>query len=151
MSKLPKPISNYVERFITQYNSLSLEKSDVEYLTDLIINKKSQVNNLLMSGLGASTLILRLGAVINLSIKLEEGSDEEDVLLMKQILDNIREILPSDTNWKNVLKITCGKKSKWAKFIYDDKSEHSLMDKFVSFRNRYVHEIIVLKPDHAKK
>ena len=50
--------------------------------------------------------MLRLGAVINLSIKLEEGSDEEDVILMKQILDNIREILPTDTNWKNILKIT---------------------------------------------
>ncbi len=151
MSRIPKPISNYVDRFISQYKSLNLENNDLDFLTDLIINKKTQVNNLLMSGLGASTLILRLGAVINLSIKLEEGSDEEDVLLMKQILDNIREILPSDTNWKNVLKITCDPKSEWYKSVNTEDSSRSLMDKFVTFRNRYVHEIIVLKPDHAQK
>ena len=57
---------------------------------------------MLMSGLGQVHLS-KTPAVINLLL-LEEGSDEEDALLMKQILDNIREILPSDTNWNNVLK-----------------------------------------------
>ena len=34
-----------------------------------------------------------LGAVINLAKKLEEGSDEEDALLIRQILDNLSEII----------------------------------------------------------
>ena len=49
--------------------------------------QKSAVNNLFMAGLGASTLILRLGAVIQLSKKLEEGTPEDDALLMKQIVE----------------------------------------------------------------
>ena len=81
MSKLPSPISNYVERFKSQYNDLQIEGLDLDTFSELIIQKKSQINNMLMSGLGASTLVLRLSAVINLSIKLEEGSDEEDALL----------------------------------------------------------------------
>ena len=151
MSKLPSPISNYVERFKSQYNDLQIEGLDLDTFSELIIQKKSQINNMLMSGLGASTLILRLSAVINLSMKLEEGSDEEDALLMKQILDNIREILPSDTNWNNVLKITCEKDSPWYKYVVQEKGDRPAFDKFVTFRNRFVHEIITLNPLHSKK
>ena len=38
-----------------------------------------------MSGLGAFTLLLCLGAVMNLTKKLEEDSDEEDALLILKI------------------------------------------------------------------
>lgn len=151
MSNLPKPISSYVERFDNQYKSLKLDNADTSTIEELILNKKNQINNLLMSGLGASTLMLRLGAVINLSIKLEEGSDEEDVILMKQILDNIREILPTDTNWKNILKITSSEKSPWFPFVNSEKSKLSLFEKFVSFRNNFVHERISLRPSDSKK
>ena len=151
MSNLPKPISNYIERFNYQYKSLKLDNADTSTIEELILNNKAQINNLLMSGLGASTLILRLGAVINLSIKLEEGSDEEDVLLMKQILDNIREILPTDTNWKNILKITSSEDSPWHPFVNSQKSKLSLFEKFVSFRNKFVHERISLRPSDSKK
>jgi hypothetical protein len=106
MSKLPKPISNYVDRFHQQFEALNLSAASNEDYEDLINNNASRLNNLLMSGLGACTLILRMGAVINLAKKLEEGSDEEDALLMKQIIDNLREVLPSDTNWKTIWKIT---------------------------------------------
>ena len=151
MSNLPKPISNYVERFNNQYKSLKLDNANTSTIEELILNKKAQINNLLMSGLGASTLMLRLGAVINLSIKLEEGSDEEDVILMKQILDNIREILPTDTNWKNILKITSSEDSPWFPFVNSEKSKLSLFEKFVSFRNNFVHEIISLRPSDSKR
>ena len=151
MSKIPKPISNYVERFLIQYKDLKIENIELDEFSELIIQEKSQINNMLMSGLGASTLILRLSAVINLSIKLEEGSDEEDTLLMKQILDNIREVLPSDTNWKNILKITSDNQSLWYKCVNAEGSNSSITDRFVTFRNKFVHEIILLKPDHAKK
>lgn len=145
MKNLPKPISNYVIRFVEQFNSLEIGTSDKSRMSDLIISKKSQLNNLLMSGLGASTLILRLGAVINLSKKLEQGSDDEDALLMKQIIDNLREILPSDTNWKTIWEITCDSESKWANCVTREKGKPSLMEKFITFRNKYVHEIISLK------
>ena len=97
-----------------------------------------------MSGLGASTLILRLGAVINLSRKLEEGDAEEDALLMKQILENLREVLPTDTNWKRVWQITCDLKSPWAECVNSAKGGQSLMERFVSFRNKYVHQTIYM-------
>ena len=148
MKKLPKPISNYVDRFHEQYTSLKINDEEYE---DLILNRPSQLNNLLMSGLGACTLILRLGAVINLAKKIEEGSDEEDALLMKQILDNLREVLPSDTNWKNIWKITCDPDSKWYKCVDSEKGKQSLMEEFVSFRNKYVHGIISIQINHTKK
>ena len=151
MSKLPQPISNYVNRFIDQYNSLGIDSADEETFLNLILNNKSQINNLLMSGLGASTLILRLGAVINLSKKLEKGSDAEDAVLMKQIIDNLREILPSDTNWKIIWEITCESGSDWSLCVDRGKENQSLMGKFVTFRNKYVHEIISLRPSDIKK
>ena len=107
MKNLPQPLSTYVTRFIVQYNELKISSLDENAISELIINNKSQLNNLLMSGLGASTLILRLGAVINLSKKLDKGNDDEDAVLMKQLIDNLRETLPSDTNWKTIWEITC--------------------------------------------
>ena len=59
MSKLPKPLSNYVDRFIEQYSELELENIDQEGLENLVLKSPTQLNNLFMSGLGASTLILR--------------------------------------------------------------------------------------------
>ena len=69
MSKLPKPISNYVDRFRQQYEALNLSAASNEDYEDLINNNASRLNNLLMSGLGACTLILRMGADYKLSQK----------------------------------------------------------------------------------
>ena len=149
MSKLPKPLSNYVDRFTDQYSQLGLENITNEELTDLILNCPTQLNNLFMSGLGASTLILRLGAVIQLSMRLEEGDAEEDALLMKQILENLREILPTDTNWKTVWQICCEPDSKWAKYVESEKGSQSLIEQFISFRNKYVHELISINTQHV--
>ena len=151
MSKLPQPISNYVDRFREQFESLNLSTASNEYYENLINNSSSRLNNLLMSGLGACTLILRMGAVINLAKKIEEGSDEEDALLMKQIIDNLREVLPSDTNWKTIWKITCDPESDWFKCVDSEKGSQSLMEAFVTFRNKYVHGIIELRINHLKK
>ena len=149
MSKLPKPLSNYVDRFTDQYSQLGLENITNEELTDLILNCPTQLNNLFMSGLGTSTLILRLGAVIQLSMRLEEGDVEEDALLMKQILENLREILPTDTNWKTVWQICCEPDSKWAKYVESEKGSQSLIEQFISFRNKYVHELISINTQHV--
>ena len=151
MSKLPQPISNYVDRFREQFESLNLSAASNEDYENLINNSSSRLNNLLMSGLGACTLILRMGAVINLAKKIEEGSDEEDALLMKQIIDNLREVLPSDTNWKTIWKITCDPESDWFKCVDSEKGSQSLMEGFVTFRNKYVHGIIELRINHLKK
>jgi hypothetical protein len=151
MSTLPEPINSYVTRFNEQFKALSLHDSDYDTYEKLVTNNSSQLNNLLMSGLGACTLLLRLGAVINLAKKLEEGSDEEDALLIRQILDNLREVLPSDTNWKTIWKITCDPNSIWYECVKSKKGKQSLMEKFVTFRNKYVHGIISIRPNNIKK
>ncbi len=147
MSELPKPISNYVNRFLVQYRELELENIDHEGLENLVLTRPALINNLFMSGLGASTLILRLGAVIQLAKRLDEGDTDEDALLMKQILENLREILPSDTNWKTIWQICCEPESDWSKCIEDEKGNQSLMERFITFRNKYVHELISVKVD----
>ena len=104
MKNLPQPLSTYVTRFIDQYNVLNISSLDENAMSELIINNKSQLNNLLMSGLGASTLILRLGAVINLSKKLDKGNDDEDAVLMKQIIEYVWSF--NDINFNSILKIS---------------------------------------------
>jgi hypothetical protein len=148
MSNLPKPLNNYVDRFIDQYSQLELDKIDKEGFENLVLNSPTQLNNLFMSGLGASTLILRLGAVVNLSKRLDEGDTDEDALLMKQILENLREILPTDTNWKTVWQICCDPDSEWAKCIESEKGKQSLMERFITFRNKFVHELISINQKH---
>ena len=151
MSELPKPISNYVNRFLVQYRELELENIDHEGLENLVLTRPALINNLFMSGLGASTLILRLGAVIQLAKRLDEGDTDEDALLMKQILENLREILPSDTNWKTVWQICCEPESDWSKCVEHEKGKQSLMDGFITFRNKYVHGYISLREQDVKK
>ena len=148
MSKLPKPLSNYVDRFINQYTALELANIDQEGLENLVLKSPTELNNLFMSGLGAATLILRLGAVIQLSKRLEEGNADEDALLMKQILENLREILPSDTNWKTIWQICCDPESEWYQYVESEKGKQSLMERFINFRNKYVHELISVKLQH---
>ena len=151
MSQLPKPLSNFVSRFNEQYGHLKLVDINDKKLIELMTSQKSAVNNLFMAGLGASTLILRLGAVILLSKKLEEGTPEDDALLMKQIVDNLRENLPSDTSWKVIWSITCPEDSPWRGCITQPKGQQSLMERFITFRNQYVHGYISLREQDVKK
>ena len=135
MSQLPKPLSNYVNRFNELYSRLKLADINNEKLIVLMTTQKSAINNLFMAGLGASSLILRLGAVIQLSKKLDEGTLEDDALLMKQIVDSLRENLPSDTSWKVIWSITCPEDSPWRVCIIPPKGQQSLMERFITFRN----------------
>ena len=151
MSQLPKPLFNYVSRFNEQYCHLKLENINNEQLIELMTIQKAAVNNLFMAGLGASSLILRLGAVIQLSKKLEEGTPEDDALLMKQIVNNLRENLPSDTSWKVIWSITCPEDSPWRACITPPKGQQSLMERFITFRNKYVHGYISLRDQDVKK
>lgn len=151
MSQLPKPLSNYVNRFNELYSRLKLADINNEKLIVLMTTQKSAINNLFMAGLGASSLILRLGAVIQLSKKLDEGTLEDDALLMKQIVDSLRENLPSDTSWKVIWSITCPEDSPWRVCIIPPKGQQSLMERFITFRNKYVHGYISLREQDVKK
>ena len=104
-----------------------------------------------MSGLGSSTLLLRLGAVINLSKKLSEKDYDDDALLIKRIIENLKETLPTDTNWKNIWQITCYKESEWSKYVFSKKGEHSLIEKFIIFRNKFVHGFITIQVENSKE
>ena len=150
MSQLAKPISTYVDRFNEQFQELNIDTHNLDALLDIINNKSGKLNNLFMAGLGAATLILRLGAVINLCRKLEEGSPEEDALLLKQIIENLRDNLPSDTNWKTILSISSSEDSPWKEYTVAPKGGQSVFEKFISFRNKFVHRYIAINPRDVK-
>lgn len=151
MSQLPTPLSTYVDRFNKQYLTLGLNEISLEELAQLIAKEKTALNNLFMAGLGASTLILRLGAVVQLSKKLEKGTPADDALLMKQIIENLRENLPSDTSWKVIWSITTPEDSSWRDCITAKKGQQSLMDDFITLRNKYVHGYISIKEQDLQK
>ena len=144
MSNL-SPINRYHERYLELKSKLPLS-ADSKELRDLIVNKPAELNNFFMAGLGLRTLILRLGAVIQLSAKLNDGIQENDALFMKQVLDNLRETLPSDTNWKNLWAAAVVTGSKWeAPVLISKNSGQSLLDRFVTFRNKFVHQLIQIR------
>ncbi len=144
MSNL-SPINKYHERYLELKSNLSIS-SDSEIVIDLIQKRPNELNNFFMAGLGLSTLLLRLGAVIQLSAKLNDGNQENDALFMKQVLDNLRETLPSDTNWKNLWIAAVNKGSKWeAPTLTSKNNGQSLLDRFVTFRNKFVHQFIQIR------
>ena len=144
MSNL-SPINRYHDRYIELKSKLPLS-ADSKELRDLIVNKPAELNNFFMAGLGLCTLILRLGAVIQLSAKLNDGNQENDALFMKQVLDNLRETLPSDTNWKNLWAAAVVTGSKWeAPALISKNSGQSLLERFVTFRNKFVHQLIQIR------
>ncbi len=134
------PIKQYHERFL----SLKSEKgihADFETIQQLIELDEAGLNNYFMAALGMSTLILRFGAVIQLSKKFEQLDNQGDALFLKQILDNLRESLPSDTSWKNLWAMSANE-DKWLAPLVKSKNRDSLLNQFVTFRNRYVHQQI---------
>jgi hypothetical protein len=95
------PIQKYHERYLQLKSEKGIQK-DEEIIRSLIESDSVGLNNFFMAAMGMSTLILRFGAVIQLCQKIECIDEKGDALFMKQVLDNLRESLPSDTSWKNL-------------------------------------------------
>lgn len=142
------PIYNYHQRYLEIANEKKIS-SDPERLLDLTMTDPAGLNNFFMAGLGMCTLMLRMGAVIQVCRKFEALDEHGDALFMKQVLDNLRETLPSDTNWKNLWVISSEDDGPWKTPTLQPKGGQSLLDRFVTFRNRFVHQQIRLIPEHV--
>lgn len=136
------PIHKYHNRYIAlkKEKNISSEKSQ---LLDILQNDVSGLNNFFMAALGMSTLMLRLGSVIQLCRKYDQLDEKGDMYFSKQLLDNLRETLPSDSNWKKMWEISASD-DKWVKPTLKKGQNESLLSRFVTFRNRFVHQQIQL-------
>jgi len=100
---------NPIEKYHKRYLEIKAEKkitADKERILELLEEDTAGLNNFFMAALGMSTLMLRLGAVIQLCRKFETLDEKGDLFFSKQLLDNLRETLPSDTNWKKMWEIS---------------------------------------------
>jgi hypothetical protein len=136
------PIQSYHERFLALKSEKNIS-TDSETILKLIDTDSAGLNNYFMAALGMSTLILRFGAVIQLCNKFEQLDDQGDALFLKQILDNLRETLPSDTSWKNLWALSA-EDDNWLRPVVKPKNGEALLNRFITFRNRYVHQLIRL-------
>ena len=134
------PLHKYHERF-QQIKAEKNISSDSAQILNLIESDPAGLNNYFMAAFGMSTLMLRLGAVIQMCQKFERLEEAGDALFLKQILDNLRETLPSDTSWKNLWMIS-GETEEWLAPTRKPKYAESLLNRFVTFRNRFVHQQI---------
>jgi len=141
------PFQQYHQRYFEIKSVLSNDLTEDSF-PDLILNQPARLNNLFMAGLGMGTLFLRMGAVIQMCQKLHDGDTNNDALFMKQVMDNLRETLPSDTNWKNLWYGSMEAGSVWDAAIPRDSNKNSVLDRFVTFRNKFVHQYIRLVPEH---
>lgn len=140
---------NPIQHYHKRYEEIKHEKkvsSDIDVLTNLIENDNAGLNNFFMAAFGMSTLILRMGAVIQMCRKFEILDEYGDALFTKQVLDNLRETLPSDTSWKNIWNISAVEEA-WRKPTLQAKGGQSLLDRFVTFRNKFVHQNIQLSQE----
>jgi hypothetical protein len=143
------PIQKYHERYLQLKSEKGIQK-DEEIIRSLIESDSVGLNNFFMAAMGMSTLILRFGAVIQLCQKIECIDEKGDALFMKQVLDNLRESLPSDTSWKNLWALSAEDET-WLKPITKQKNEEPLLNRFITFRNRYVHQLIRLEEPFLKQ
>jgi len=134
------PIQSYHERFLALKSEKGIQ-ADSEVILRLIESDPAGLNNYFMAALGMSTLILRFGAVIQLCQKFENLDEHGDALFLKQILDNLRESLPSDTSWKNLWALSA-EEDTWLKPVLKPKNGEAFLNRFITFRNRYVHQLI---------
>jgi hypothetical protein len=141
------PFQQYHQRYLEIKSVLSNDLKEDSF-QDLILNQPARLNNLFMAGLGMGTLFLRMGAVIQMCQKLHDGDTNNDALFMKQVMDNLRETLPSDTNWKNLWYGSMEAGNVWDAAIPRDSNKNSVLDRFVTFRNKFVHQYIRLVPEH---
>ena len=137
------PIQPYHERFLALKSEKGIH-ADSEVILQLIETDAAGLNNYFMAALGMSTLVLRLGAVIQLCQKFDQLDEHGDALFLKQILDNLRESLPSDTSWKNLWALSATDE-KWLTPVVKPKNGEALLNRFITFRNRYVHQLIRLE------
>ncbi len=142
------PFQQYHSRFLAIREELTKKSGNTD-LSSLAGANSAELNNLFMAGLGMSTLFLRMGAVIQMSEKLHDGNSENDALFMKQVIDNLRETLPSDTNWKNLWYASMQSGSDWEQSIPADSNKNTMLDRFVTFRNKFVHQYVRVIPEHA--
>jgi hypothetical protein len=141
-------IKRYLDRYQDIKNKLGLQTASTNEIIDLINNKKSDFNNYYMAALGLSTLLLRLGAVVSLSKKLHHLDDKGDALFMKQVIDNLRESLPSDTSWRTIWEISAENDSHWSKPLVKNSNGQNVLGRFVKFRNDFVHQFVRIIPEH---
>jgi hypothetical protein len=141
-------IKRYLDRYQDIKNKLGLHTATTEQINDLISNQKSDLNNYYMAALGLSTLLLRLGAVVSLCKKLHRLDDKGDALFMKQVIDNLRETLPSDTSWRTIWEISATEDVHWSQPLVKDKNGENILGRFVKFRNAFVHQSIRIIPEH---
>jgi hypothetical protein len=141
-------IKRYLDRYQDIKNKLGLHTANTEQINDLISNQKSDLNNYYMAALGLSTLLLRLGAVVSLCKKLHRLDDKGDALFMKQVIDNLRETLPSDTSWRTIWEISATEDAHWSQPLLKDKNGENIFGRFVKFRNAFVHQSIRIIPEH---
>jgi hypothetical protein len=138
------PLKKYYDRYSMLKENHKLT-NDPERLLDLMENDLSGLNNFIMAALGLSTLILRLGAVIQLSRKLQDGNSENDAEFMKNVIANLSESLPTDDSWKKLWIASCEKNSSWA-------NNDILLGKFVTTRNYFAHDCLSkLVPDKVNE
>lgn len=142
------PFQQYHQRYLEIKSALSNDLTE-ESFSDLILKQPARLNNLFMAGLGMGTLFLRMGSVIQMSQKLHDGDTNNDALFMKQVMDNLRETLPSDTNWKNLWYASMQVGSFWEAAVTRDSNKNTVLDRFVTFRNKFVHQSVRLVPEHA--
>ena len=138
-----KPFEQYYSRYQAIRKECQEQLDENNFLA-FIDKDAGKLNNLMMAGLGMGTLFLRMGAVIQMSAKLHDGDTSNDALYMKQVIDNLRETLPSDTNWKNLWYASIHPGSKWETAIPKNSKENNntILDRFVTFRNKFVHQSI---------
>lgn len=144
------PLTNYINRYSDLRKQYAIEP-DLETIQKAISTNPSGLNNYVMAGLGMGTLILRMGAVIQMCRKFEELDDQGDILFMKQIVDNLSESLPSDTNWKNLWVISAEDNALWMQPALQPKGGQSLLERFITFRNRFVHQQIRIEHEYDKE
>ena len=137
------PVHQYHQRYL-ELKSEKAISSDLDVLQRLVEEDPAGLNNFYMAALGMSTLMLRLGAVIQLCQKFQRLDNHGDALFMKQILDNLRESLPSDTSWKNLWALSA-ENERWMAPIVKPKNGEPILNRFITFRNRYVHQLIRLE------
>ena len=137
---------NPIEKYHKRYLEIKAEKSissNKERILELLEEDTAGLNNFFMAALGMSTLMLRLGAVIQLCRKFESLDEKGDLFFSKQLLDNLRETLPSDTNWKKMWEISVTENA-WKTPTEKINKNESLLSRFVTFRNQFVHQKIQL-------
>lgn len=136
------PIQPYHERFLALKSEKNIQ-ADSQVVLQLIETDNAGLNNFFMAAFGLSTLMLRMGAVIQMCRKFELLDEYGDALFTKQVLDNLRETLPSDTSWKNVWNISASD-DLWRAPVVQPKGGQALLDRFITFRNKFVHQSIQL-------